>query len=231
MNWAAILAAARRAQAAYIEDAGQAQAAFEALGHTFLGQYQNASHQAVVSLAGGEVCLSISGTRFGQSLGDLMSDINLDLIDVGDGAKVTQGAYEGLADMWAWAQSKADAGAVFNVEGHSLGAWRTYYTPLFLPRERIGRTHCFESPKAANAAFWNRYGLPDTVSTVNGSDIWFGYPFLGDDVIQRPADHIWLKSTGFQIISPTQWPRGFSPSDHSIDLVVQRIEAISAANG
>ena len=80
----------------------QAKAAFEALGLTWLGQFQNDSHQAVLSRdAAGGIYLTISGTRFGRSLGDLLEDIDLTPVDVGGGARVTAGAYDGLSELWA----------------------------------------------------------------------------------------------------------------------------------
>lgn len=83
-----ILAAAERANAAYLDTTDKARAAFVTLGLEFLGQYQNASHQACLSRDADNVYLSISGTRFSQrKIGDLFSDIDLDPIDVGDGAK------------------------------------------------------------------------------------------------------------------------------------------------
>lgn len=229
MNFASVLAAAQRAQAAYIDDAGKARAAFEALGLFFIGQYQNDSHQAVLSQdAAANVYLSISGTRFSQGkIADLLDDIDLEPVPVGDGAMVTRGAYEGLDAMWSWAQSLAPAGAIFNVEGHSLGAWRTRYTPLFLPRSRIGLLHSFESPKSANAAYWSKYAgeLATLVSIVNGRDLWVSWPFLGD-WCHPDRDQVWLQSTGFQIITPAQWPGGRVVSDHDIDLVVKRLQQI-----
>jgi hypothetical protein len=229
MNFASVLAAAQRAQAAYIDDAGKARAAFEALGLFFIGQYQNDSHQAVLSQdAAANVYLTISGTRFSQGkICDLLDDIDLEPVSVGDGAMVTRGAYEGLDAMWSWAQNLAPADAIFNVEGHSLGAWRARYTPLFLARSRIGLLHSFESPKGANAAYWSKYEgeLATLVSVVNGRDLWVSWPFIGE-WCHPCRDQIWLQSEGFQINTPTQWPGGRAISDHDIDLVVTRLQQI-----
>ncbi|APR40053.1 hypothetical protein [Paraburkholderia sp. SOS3] len=150
MDLAALYAAVLRAQAAYVMDPAKAQAAFEALGCQWIGQYKDGDSQAVLSRdAAGEVCLSISGTRFSDhQLGDLFDDVDLWPVDVGGGAKVTRGAYDGCHEIWQWALSQVPAGTVFNVEGHSLGGWRTSYTPLFLPAAQIGKLHCFEPPRA-----------------------------------------------------------------------------------
>jgi len=230
VNWAAILAAARRAQAAYLGDTDQAQLAFEALGLRFHGHYQNDSHQAVLSQdAGGAVFLSISGTRFAQGkLGDLRDDIDLQAMDLGQGAKVTAGAYGGLDAMWRWAKSLVPHSSVFNVEGHSLGAWRTRYTPCFLPREQIGALHGFESPKGANRAFWTRYAteLAGMVHVINGRDAFVAWPPVGD-WCHPDVNHVWLTQTGFKLIPPQVWPGPLSFADHDIDDVVERLVAIA----
>lgn len=232
MNAAQVLAAAKRAQAAYIIDAKAAQAAFEALGYTWIGQYEDDDSQAVLTRdANGAVNLSISGTRFSAGkIGDLIDDLQTQPYDLGDGARVTRGPYESAAEIWAWAKAAVPAGTVFNVEGHSLGGWRTSYTPLFLPTSQIGTLHAFEPPKGANAAYYARYSaaLANLVIVGNGRDIWFGYPRLGD-WIHRPGNMIWLRSAGFAVIDTSKWPGGLSLADHSIDLVVSRLVAIAAS--
>jgi hypothetical protein len=232
VNFAATLAAAQRAQAAYIEDRAQSQAAFSALGLTWLDQYQNAEHQAVLCRGpDGTVYLSISGTRFADgAMGDVWEDICLDAVNLPGGADVVAGAYNGLDAMWSWAKALVSAGTVFNVEGHSLGAWRTRYTPLFLPAAQIGSLFSFESPKAGNPAFWMLYGgqLANMVSVVNGLDLFVSWPFLGE-WCHPPRDEIWLQDTGFQVTNPSQWPGGRRLSDHSIDLVVQRLKVLATA--
>ena len=228
MDFPSVLAAAKRAQAAYVMNPAQSKKAFEALGHTWLGIYQNDSHQAIVSRDPVGVYLSISGTRFSNGkLADLFDDIDNDPIDVGGGALVTQGAYEGLDKVWAWARGLVPTGTVWNVCGHSLGGWRTRYTPLFLAPHEIGDLHSFESPKGGNAKLWEKIGpqLSSLVSVVNGRDLFVSFPFLGD-WSHPPRDTIWLKSTGFQVIQPNQFPGGRLISDHSIDLVVNRLQAI-----
>jgi hypothetical protein len=40
---------------------------------------------------------------------------------------------------------------------------------------------------------------------------------------------IHLSKTGYQVIDTSAWPGGLSLSDHSIDLVVQRLEKLAAA--
>jgi hypothetical protein len=240
MDLRAIHAAALRAQSAYIMDAAKAQAAFEALGYHWIGQFKDGDSQAVLTRDdSGAVYLSISGTRFSdRQFGDLLDDIDLRPVDVGDGAKVTRGAYEACIEIWAWAKSQVPDGTVFNVEGHSLGGWRTSYTPLFLPAAQIGKLHCFEPPKGANAAYYARFAaeLANMVIVANGRDIWFGYPRADDvfkflpfviDWIHRPGDVMWLQATGgYSTIQAADWPGGFDQEDHSIDLVVERLTAL-----
>ena len=237
MNLAYVLAAARRASAAYEVDEASARAAFGSLGLDFVGQYQNASHQAVLSHdpADGSTYLSISGTRFSDAkLGDLFDDLDLDPIDVGGGAMVTKGAYDGLADLWAWARQLAAPGATFNVEGHSLGGWRTSYTPLFLEADRIGQLVALESPKPANQTYWWKYDaeLSSLINVVNGRDLWVSWPFdllNAQRWVHQPRDRLWLMgdpANQLQVITPDQWPGGRSPADHSIDLVITRLAAL-----
>ncbi|MBU9203147.1 hypothetical protein KTD31_17460 [Burkholderia multivorans] len=229
-DFSAILAAAKRAQAAYIIDAKASQAAFEALGYTWIGQYEDDDSQAVLTRdAKGAVNLSISGTRFSAGkIGDLIDDLQTEPYDIGGGARVTRGPYQSAGEIWAWAKGSVPAGTVFNVEGHSLGGWRTSYTPLFLPAAQIGTLHAFEPPKGANAAYYARFSaeLANLIIVGNGRDIWFGYPRLGE-WIHRPGSMVWLRTSGFSVIDTTAWPGGLSLADHSIDLVVSRLVAIA----
>lgn len=234
MNLANVLAAVKRSAAAYIEDAAQARAAFEALGLTFVSQYRNDSHQAVVSRdAEGRAYLSISGTRFGRSLGDLFDDVrDLETKDLGGGRLVSAGAFEGMLDLWNWAHSLAPADAVWNVDGHSLGGQRAMYTGVFNAIDRIGEIHAFEAPKAANKAFWDWQmpALASAVCVVNAADLWFGWPQISD-LSHPPRDHLWLHDDAgaFTVIKPDQWPGGADPADHAIELVAKRMQAIVLA--
>jgi hypothetical protein len=144
---------------------------------------------------------------------------------------VTRGPYQSAAEIWAWAKTCVPADTVWNVEGHSLGGWRTSYTPLFVPAAQIGMLHAFEPPKGANAAYYSRFvaELASLVIVGNGRDIWFGYPRLGRDWMHRPGDMLWLQSTGFSIIDTAAWPGGLNLADHSIDLVVERLERLANA--
>lgn len=231
MNLVAVLAAAKRAQAAYFTDAASSRAAFEALGLDWLGLYQNEDHQAVVSRehSSGAVYLSISGTRFTDGrVGDLYDDLDLTPVDVGDGALVARGAFQGLSELWTWAASLVAPETLWNVEGHSLGGWRARYTPLFLPAEQIGQVTTFEAPKSANDLYWAKYAgvLKDLVTVVNGRDIFVSYPFLGEVWTQPPMAIIWIEATGYSVITREQWPIGLFEWNHSIDEVVQRLERL-----
>jgi hypothetical protein len=229
VNLAATLAAAKRAQAAYIDDTNSSMGAFQMLGYSYIGQYQNTSHQAVLSHDdAGQIYLSISGTRFSQrKIGDLLCDIDTKPFNVGDGAMVAKGAYEGLDDMWRWTLGLTPPGTVLTIDGHSLGAGRALFTPLFLPSSQIGDVYAFESPKFANAKFWEMYPLDSAVHTVNEADIFYGYPFVGDQMTHPDRDVLWLRNFGLQVIRPNQWPRGFSIPNHGIDSVISNLEKIT----
>lgn len=231
MDFGPILAAAKRAQAAYIMDAAQAKAAFEALGHTFISQFRDHDSQAVLSTCDGKTYFSLAGTRFSDGqLGDLIDDLQTASLDLGGGAKVTRGPYESAKELFAWALSVVPAGTVLHCAGHSLAGWRLSYTPCFLLVEQIGSLYAFEPPRGANLAYYAKYQkeLADLTIVGNSADIWFGYPRLGGWK-HRPGPMIHLNKTGYQIIDTSAWPGGLSLSDHSIDLVVQRLEKLAAA--
>jgi hypothetical protein len=230
VNWASILAAAKRAQAAYIEDAAEAKAAFKALGLEFIGQHEDVLHQAVLSRdAAGAIYLSISGTRFGEAHDiDLLDDVYLLPIHVGSGAVVAAGVYNGMAEFLAWVHANVPAGTVINIEGHSLGAERALLTPLFLPKAQIGSIHAFEAPQCASSEYRQSYAdeLAHAVHTVCGADVWYGWPPVSQYC--HPASSvIWLTGTGYKLIKPSEWPGGLSMGDHSIGLVVSRLEALT----
>jgi hypothetical protein len=230
MDWSAIALAVKRANAAYIESDDQSKAAFEALGDTWVGQFQDQSHQACLSVDAAGAChLSISGTRAtALALADIFADVSLDPVSV-KGGNVTRGVYEGMQNVWDWALRTVTSGTVFNVSGHSLGASRTHLTPLFIPASQIGSLHSFEAPKFCDAQFYAYYApeLSQMVCVLNGRDTWAAWPWIDPRWQSRPQhDHVWLKKTGFSIIPWRTWVGAGSFSDHSCDEVQSRIEAI-----
>jgi hypothetical protein len=231
MDWLAIATAAKRAQAAYLMDEAQAKAAFEALGDTFIGRFHDDDSQAVLTTgADGKTYFSLAGTRFSAGkVGDLLDDIDLVPVDMGDGAIVPRGAYESAKELFAWALSMVPDGTALHCSGHSLAGWRLSYTPLFVKPEQIGGLWAFEPPKSANRAYFARHAaaLANMVIVGNGADIWVAYPRLGP-WMHRPGPMIHLSATGFSIIDTSKWPGGLSLADHDIDTVVVRLEKIAA---
>jgi hypothetical protein len=232
IDWQACALAARRASAAYIENDDQSRVAFEALGDTWIGQFQDDAHQAVLSVdSGGAAHLSISGTRASQgAIADVLADMSLTPIAV-KGGNVTKGVYAGMQNVWDWALSTAPSGVSINVAGHSLGGARTHLTPLFLPTGRIGALHSFEAPKFCDAQFYATYAteLARMVCVLNGRDTWAAWPWIDPRWQARPQqDHVWLKDSGFAIIPVAKWPGGGSFGDHGTDLVQTRCEKIAA---
>jgi hypothetical protein len=231
---AAALAAAR-ANAAYVIDQTASKTAFEALGDVWIGGYQNASHQAVLSAdAAGETHLSISGTRASAlKLLDIFSDVDLEPVPVA-GGNVTKGVYEGMQALWDWVHATVPDGDIVHVAGHSLGASRTHLTPLFCPVRQIGRLHSFEAPKFADASYYAVHAdeLADTVCVLNGADLWAAWPWKDARWQARPLPvHVWLKDDlgAFSMIPGSAWPGGANPDDHDIGRVQARLEAIAAA--
>jgi hypothetical protein len=233
--WQATALAARRAEAAYIINAAQSKAAFEALGDVWSSIYSDANNQAVISVdPSGATHLSISGTRASSlKVGDIFDDVSLDPVSV-KGGTVTAGVISGMQDVWDWALSVAPKGTVFNVAGHSLGASRTHLTPLYLPPNQIGVLHSFEAPKFANAQFYATYAaeLARMVCVLNGTDLWAAWCWFDGRYSRPQVDHAWLKDDAgaFSIIPASQWPGGVDPGDHGISLVVARLEKIAAAS-
>ncbi len=232
MDWAAIVTAAKRANSAYIENDDASAAAFAALGDTWIGQFQDRSHQAVLSTdATGAVHLSISGTRASQgALEDILADVSLRPLAI-KGGSVTTGVYDGMQNVWEWALGKVPHGTAFNVAGHSLGASRTHLTPLFVPAAQIGALHSFEAPKFADTQFYATYAeeLAGMVCVLNGRDSWAAWPWVDSRWQARPQqDHVWLKDVGYAVIPASQWPGMGRFADHSIDLVQARCEKIAA---
>ncbi|CAB3784173.1 hypothetical protein [Pararobbsia alpina] len=233
IDWSATAAAAKRANAAYIEDAAQSKAAFEALGDVWSSIFSDANNQAVISVdPSGTTHLSISGTRASSlKLLDVFDDVSLDPHPV-KGGTVTEGVISGMQEVWDWALSVAPAGSVFSVCGHSLGASRTHLTPLFLPAHQIGGLWSFEAPKFCDAQFYATYAaeLAGMVCVLNGADSWAAWPWIDPRWQARPQqDHVWLQSAGFEVIPVKQWPGAGSFSDHDMGMVQARCEKIAAA--
>jgi hypothetical protein len=231
VDWVKVYEAARRSSMAYEMDPVKSESLFSSTGLHWLGIYQNDGHQAVVCLDNhGDAYLSISGTRFGKRVWDLVDDSWLIPRSLDDGIHVTSGAFDGMSDLWAWANLLVTPSTLWHVEGHSLGAWRTRYTPVFLPANRIGRLHSFESPKGANRAYWDKYKqeLAQMVSVVNGRDLFVDWPFVS---VEWEHPHMlpiqWLNGNSVLDIFPCQWPGGRSIPDHSIDVVVEKCKKLA----
>lgn len=234
MDWQAIALAARRANAAYIEDAAASKAAFSSLGDDWIDLYQDASHQAVLSVTpSGETHLSISGTRASEGkLADVWADARLVPVTLAGGT-VTTGVSEGMQALWNWVLQTVPQANPISVCGHSLGASRTHLTPAFLPRERIGALHSFAAPKFVAADFYHAHAdaLADMVCVLNGRDGWASWPWIDPRWKDRPPlEHIWLQDAGgYQMVLGDLWTSGWDFADHSIDLYQSRIDAIAAA--
>ena len=221
-----------QANFAYIEDPATAKAAFTALGCTFVAQYKNDDHQAVLSTFNGEFDLSISGTRFSDGeIPDIFDDVDTTPHNLGDGALVSAGAWCGMADLWAWVLNQIEPNGIVNVQGHSLGGWRAQYTPEFVPAPRIGTVTAIESPKPGSMGYFARHQeFFDTkvVSIVNHLDLWCGYPFIGP-YARPPQKFIWLTEPGkWRPITEAQWPGGRSMADHGISSAVMPALAMLA---
>jgi hypothetical protein len=236
MNWAAIHLAARLAQTAYISDLNEARDAFALLGFIALSQYKDDSHQAYVLFsAGGEYTLAISGTRFGHSIGDVLSDadiVPMTLNTISGDLGVSRGTYEGLDKLWTWARSLAPSGEVWTVLGHSLGGERALLLGIQMPPQCVKAVYAFEAPKCADAATWRvlKSHLDKSINVVNGNDLWFGWPFVSE-WSHPPVSHIHLLENHgeYAMIDSGEWPHATSAADHDISLVIERLGMICSA--
>ncbi|CAE6837815.1 hypothetical protein [Paraburkholderia nemoris] len=235
IDWQAAVLACRRANAAYIIPQDQAKSAFELLGDTFIGQYANASHQAVLSAdVKGETHLSISGTRASSlKLMDVFADVSLEPVSIAGGT-ITQGVVEGMQQMWDWVLATVPAGDVVNVSGHSLGGSRAQASPAFIDSARLGIVHSFAAPKFIAADFFAAHAdvLPRMVCVLNGQDGWASWPWFDPRWSARPPiDHVWLKNGAgtFQMIPGPKWPSGWVFADHDIDRYQARLQAIAGS--
>ncbi|MBN3757253.1 hypothetical protein G3N95_30225 [Paraburkholderia sp. Tr-20389] len=234
MDFGPILDAARRAQAAYIMDAAQSKAAFEALGHTFISQFKDHDSQAVLSVGpDGKTYFSLAGTRASDlQIGDIVDDIDLSPVSVAKGANVTRGPHDSAKELYAWALATCPAGTMLNICGHSLAASRTHLAPLFVPSAQIGTLHSFAAPKFADAGYYATYAhqLTNMVCVVNGADGWCSWPWFDRRWQARPlVQHIWLKDDHgtFAMIDGNKWPGGWRFSDHDMDNYEARIGKIA----
>jgi hypothetical protein len=229
MNPIAMLNAAQRANAAYVSDLQAARAAFAALNMTFVSQYRNDTHQAVISTdIHDRYYLTISGTRYSQENNiDLVDDIWLAPEKAAKGGVIPAGVNQGMQEFWNWVLQTVPAAATINVEGHSLGAERTLLTPLFLAKERIGDLYAFEPPQCGTQEFWDAYRdeLKGAVVTVCGGDIWFGWPPRQGYVHDAQSNLFWLLDQHIEIILPNEWTGATCEADHAITEVIARIQS------
>lgn len=237
LNWQDIALACRRANAAYIEDDDASRSAFAKLGDTWIGQYQDSSHQACLSVdAHGQTWLSISGTRASDlQLGDVRRDVMLEPVAI-KGGHVTEGAADGMQHVFDWALATVPAGSALNLTGHSLGSVSVQLAPAFMPVERIGKLYGFAAPKFIAADFFATYAavFKRLTAVVNANDAWSSWPWIDPRWQARaPVTTVWLKDDQgrFEMLSSgNRWPGGMDFGDHDIDNYQKRIDKIAAAD-
>jgi len=233
IDWKAVVLAAQRSSAAYIEDAAKAQAAFEALGDKFIGMTSGVDYQAALTQdAAGATHLTISGTRAAQGdLVDVFDDADLIPAHLRVGT-VTVGVNSGQVKLWNWVLKTADPKAVINVAGHSLGGARAQLALAYLPASRLGQIVSLAAPKYIQADFFKTYAdeLWRLTCVLNGADGWASWPWrnlLWDD--RPPVDHVWLKDDngGYVMIAGDKWPGGLVFADHDLSKYTSRLERIA----
>lgn len=228
MDWSALALALERCNAAYVEGDWPSKAAFEQLGDTWLGQYADSGHQAVLTKdKQGQIHLTISGTRASQwNIIDILEDASLTPKAV-KGGQVTNGVYDGMDIVWDWVWKIIPKDTKLVVGGHSLGASRTHLTPLFLPAEQIVALYSFEAPKFCDAEYYTTYKdlfAAKMICVLNGRDSWAAWPWLNTIWKTRPQQqHVWLHDGTYSMIDPKDWPGFGKSSDHFTDSVMASI--------
>lgn len=222
------LASAKLADAAYIEDMGDAITTFAALGHKMVDAWSDPLHQAYVTSEAGADCLDlhISGSRVSgrskiDAVADMIADMDVAPHDLGNGILVTRGPYLRSVDIFGWADTKYP-GAKWRIRGcHSLGGWVGKYAFSHLKPENVILIDTFASPKGANAAYYA--GIPAEhrvkfTNWCNERDLWMGYSWLGPFVQLLPDDkYPWLHNGGIAAIDESEWPGGTHATDHDIE--------------
>lgn len=227
MKWKAIYEAAQLASCAYSLIDAQAASEFGDLGYRVAGSFRDDDHQAFVVLGPVGWVLAISGTRFGTHAPDLIADLEISAVELGQGAHVASGPYDGMDKLWEWARSVAPPGVLWTVTGHSLGGERALLTGLFLPHDQIEAIYSFEAPKCGNIALWKQLQGPlhKTVCVINETDLFVGWPFIGPWV-HPPIAHLHLLKNDWRLVMPDDFPRFTDLRDHAIAKVIVKLGKI-----
>lgn len=232
-DFSRLLQSIRRCAAVYEPDDAKARAAFSALGCDVLGRWCDDSHQAIAhSDPSGRACLTISGTRVSEGtiaehFGDLTADADVTPSLVG-GFFVAAGPVDGLGALWDWAQPLLAGSASIDVEGHSLGAGRAILSPLFIPRESLGRITAWEPPKWVTQSFWDAHADLDITTVVHGRDPWAAWPWIGTNYVHQP-ELLWLNEGDYHVIPRDQWSGGnlLCWPDHGPESVLDAVAALA----
>ena len=156
-NFRRMLTLVKLASAVYQTDSSKFTAVGEALGLLFVALVGDDECQAmVVKEPGGQIIVT-RGTQVTEhfSAHELWDDACPLHTNLGDGAVVRAGAYTPFKRVWdAQIAPLLDRGVRTTFTGHSLGAQRSCYGPLFLPLFTPVEVVAFAPPKAGNAAFW-----------------------------------------------------------------------------
>lgn len=234
IDWHAAALAAQRANCAYIEDAAQSKAAFSALGDAWIGLLSGIDYQAVLSAdSTGATHLSISGTRASQgALIDIFDDADIVPAHV-PGGTVTAGVNRDMDKLWDWVFHTADAKAVINIAGHSLGGARAVLSLAYLPPSRLGQIVALAAPKFIGADFYQHYAdeLWRLTYVLNDADGWASFPWDNPDWKDRPPiDIVSLGGTPgqYQMVPGSQWQDGLDFANHDVARYVARLQAIAA---
>ena len=172
----------------------------------------------------------LSGGTIPARAHELADDANPKHTDLGDGISVRSGAYEPFKALWdSQISHLIDVTKPVRFMGHSLGAQRSCYGPLFMPDGAECQIIAFAPPKAGNAAFWAHLETLCPMILIVGRQDDFAPAWCPLDGAMIQFDHILhFKHTGWEWLHYWPWWDDSIP-DHSADDYVSDAKALANA--
>ena len=199
-NFKELFLSIQRCDAVYEPNEDKAIAAFEELGSTVIGRISTDDNQAILSRpSDGVLTLTISGTRvsegsFEDHIHDLFQDIDCHPFNIGSGRLVAHQPFNESSVLYSWVKSRAPNESM-RIEGHSLGGWKSTYSPEYLDVGQVISITAWESPKQGNDSYWsdiNARGFLEKFTQVyHGKDPWSLWPWECSTLRKGPKPILW----------------------------------------
>lgn len=220
----------------YKVDPTQLAAAVSEIDCVFVGLVEDTGFQAMVvtnDLIGQIVVFRGTPVTCGRDIEDALValgyDAGLTHTDVGGGAKVLSGPYQAIKANWPQILRLLDQTKVVTFTGHSLGATEALIAPALLPRTVKVLVVAFAPFQVANGTFWlGLYGGRDLPQIAGrAADFAPGWNHA-DPVTCQPCTVLHLVNGKFEWLAHWPW-YDESISDHDVDLYVNDVRALAAA--